>query len=472
MMRSLRNRLIFSYLLVLVAMAGLFFLATNRIIEDQFYDMAYRGGQAFAKRLAADLADFHTFSGGWEGVEDFFDRSFLRPDHDEMQKPGEDLMDKREGRGPWFSTDEQRFIVLDVNGETVYDSNPQGEPIKDMDRAMEEGIPIMVDEKQVGTVLVAATLGKLSALQDMFIKQVNLVMLLAAVGCVVAVLIYGTLQARKIVAPVRALSEASRKVAEGDYSQQIPVTSRDELGEMAAAFNTMASDLERQRELRYRATADMAHELRTPLSVLQVELESLEDGINEPTAEVIGNLKQEVFYLTRLVENLRMLAAADAGELMMDLQPLEIKGLVDVVVNRLREAAREKGIALLTNPDGEDLLVAGDDQRLAQVLLNLLSNALHFTPSGGEVSISVEQVENRVHVSVSDNGIGIAAEDLPHVFERLYRSDRARQRENGSSGLGLAIARSLVEAHGGHIWVESKEGEGSMFTFSLPLVEK
>ena len=472
MMRSLRNRLIFSYLLVLVAMAGLFFLATNRIIEDQFYDMAYRGGQAFAKRLAADLADFHTFSGGWEGVEDFFDRSFLRPDHDEMQKPGEDLMDKREGRGPWFSTDEQRFIVLDVNGETVYDSNPQGEPIKDMDRAMEEGIPIMVDEKQVGTVLVAATLGKLSALQDMFIKQVNLVMLLAAVGCVVAVLIYGTLQARKIVAPVRALSEASRKVAEGDYSQQIPVTSRDELGEMAAAFNTMASDLERQRELRYRATADMAHELRTPLSVLQVELESLEDGINEPTAEVIGNLKQEVFHLTRLVENLRMLAAADAGELMMDLQPLEIKGLVEVVVNRLREAAREKGIALLINPDGEDLLVAGDDQRLAQVLLNLLSNALHFTPSGGEVSISVEQVENRVHVSVSDNGIGIAAEDLPHVFERLYRSDRARQRENGSSGLGLAIARSLVEAHGGHIWVESKEGEGSMFTFSLPLVEK
>jgi signal transduction histidine kinase len=216
--------------------------------------------------------------------------------------------------------------------------------------------------------------------------------------------------------------------------------------------------------------ADIAHELRTPLSVLQIDLESIEDGLTEPTPEVVARLQEEVALLNRLVEDLRMLSLAEAGELHLEVQPVEAGNLVQSVVERVRGAAQEKGVRLASEIGEGVPPVAGDAQRLSQVLFNLLSNAVRHTPEGGQITVSAQQVESSlVRIAVQDNGEGIPADELAHVFERFYRTENALSRDTGGSGLGLAIAHSLVEAHGGRIWAESVEGEGSTFAFVLPI---
>jgi len=208
--------------------------------------------------------------------------------------------------------------------------------------------------------------------------------------------------------------------------------------------------------------------LRTPLSVLQVQLESIEDNLTAPTPEVIAGLRGDLAHLSHLVEDLRVLTLADAGELRVEAEPVEMGGLVRDVVGRMQTAARVKEVILDTQLPDADLSVMGDAQRLTQVLLNLLSNALQHTPPGGRVVISARQAEGEIYVTVQDSGEGISPGDLPHVFERFYRADRARSRDTGGSGLGLSIAKSLVEAQGGTITVESQVGQGSIFTVSLP----
>ena len=315
---------------------------------------------------------------------------------------------------------------------------------------------------------MASGLGALTSGQTNFLKQVNILMLAAAAVAGLAVLVVGSFQAKRIVAPLHALGAAARRIAGGDLSQRVSVTSQDELGDVAVAFNTMASELEQQHELRRRAMADIAHELRTPLSVLQIDLESIEDGLTDPTPKVITGLKQEVALLACLVGDLRMLSLAESGELRLDIQPVDVRELVENTIARMRGAAQDKGIVLSTDLPDRQLPVAGDAQRLTQVLLNLLSNALHYTPFEGRITVAARQVAGQVQVSVQDTGEGIPADELSLVFERFYRTDRARSRDTGGSGLGLTIARSLVEAHGGRIWAHSREGAGSTFTFAMP----
>jgi signal transduction histidine kinase len=365
--------------------------------------------------------------------------------------------------------DDERLLVVDANGRLAFDSGGSGETIRLADADLAKGAPILVGDRQVGTLIVASGLGTLTSDQTDFLRQVNVLMLAAALVAGLAVLVVGSFQARRIVAPLHALAAAARRIAGGDLSQRVPVSSKDELGDVAVAFNTMASELEQQHELRRRAMADIAHELRTPLSVLQIDLESIEDGLTEPNPEVVAGLKQEVALLNCLVSDLRTLSLAESGELRLDIQPVDVRELVGNTMPRMYSAAQEKQIVLSTNLPDRPLLVAGDTQRLSQVLLNLLSNALRYTPVGGSVAITAGQVGDKVQVSVRDTGEGIPADELSLVFERFYRTDRARNRDTGGSGLGLTIARSLIEAQGGHIWAQSQEGKGSTFTFSVPV---
>ena len=467
MPRSLRTRLIFSFLVIIIVTTGLFVLLTNLIITQRFNSMVIRDGQRYSMRISPLFAEYYAQTGGWEGIEELVDsfqnqRPMLGPFGHKPHIDGVGM--------EWMAAaTEERLLLLDVDGQLVFDSAPSDSAIQELPEDTEKGIPIVVENEQVGTLIVASTLGILTTVQSDFIHQVNIVMLVAALIAVLAVLVVGTWQARKIIAPVQALAEASRRVADGDLSQKIPVTSQDELGEMAVAFNTMAAELTQQQELRLRAMADIAHELRTPLTVLQIDLESIEDGLTIPNAETITRLKSEVFHLNNLVEDLRILSRVDAGDLTIDFQPLEIVALVRVVINRVRETARENEIDLVAHLPEMELWVIGDDQRLAQVLLNLLSNAFQHTPPNGQVTVTVKREGDEVHLSVQDTGEGIPAGDIPHIFKRLYRADLARSRDKGNSGLGLSIARSLVEAHSGRIWVDSIEGEGSIFTISLPL---
>ena len=464
MKHSLRTRLVLSFLAIIAATAGLVVLLANRITASRFTYLVSHVGQMQAHRLAPLFADHYAQTQGWDGVETLLQIGFGPRG---MRGP----MGGQGTRHMMMSTIEpgdERLLVIDADGRLVFDSGGSSDAIQLSASDLDKGAPILVGDRQVGTLVVASGLGTLTSGQAGFLKQVNLLMLAAAIAAGLAVLVVGSFQAKRIVAPLHALAAAARRIAGGDLSQRVSITSKDELGDVAMAFNTMASGLEQQHELRRRAMTDIAHELRTPLSVLQIDLESIEDGLTDPTPEVIAGLKQEVALLNSLVGDLRTLSLAESGELRLDIQPVEVRELVENAVARMRSAAQEKKIVLSTDLPDRHLLVAGDTQRLTQVLLNLLSNALRHTPFEGRITVTVTQVAGKAQVSVQDDGEGIPADDLSLVFERFYRTDRARGRDTGGSGLGLTIARSLVEAHGGRIWAQSQEGAGSTFTFSVP----
>jgi len=271
--------------------------------------------------------------------------------------------------------------------------------------------------------------------------------------------------ARQLAAPLRTLTEAARRLTPADMPQ-VEVRGQDEIGELGQAFDQMAQSLAQQETLRRNLMADIAHELRTPLSVIRADLEALLDGVFQPTPEALASLQEETLLLTRLVEDLRDLAQANAGQLRLARQPTDLADLLRGVIVSFQPLAESRGQTLTLDlpPDLPPVLV--DPQRVRQVVANLVSNALrHADTKGARVRVSAVQKIGDVQVSVADNGTGIALEDLPHVFDRFWQGGGERAE---GSGLGLTIARELVRAHGGRIWVESQLGDGTVFHFTLP----
>jgi two-component system sensor histidine kinase BaeS len=273
----------------------------------------------------------------------------------------------------------------------------------------------------------------------------------------------------RIGRPVTDLTRAARTIASGRPAPPVPVRGNDEIAELGRAFNVMAAQLAEDEAQRRRLFAAIAHELRTPLSVVQGTLEGMLDRVIEPTPERIAAVHSQILLLRRLITDLRDLSLAQAGQLQLHIQPVDVAALVRETAEALHPLFEERGIVLRV--DGPDHLppVEADPDRLRQVVQNLLENAIHYTPAGGRVGVALRQEGGDVRMEVGDTGIGISAEDLPHVFEHFYRADRSRARSSGGMGLGLAIVKSLVEAHRGRIAVESTPGAGSRFTVRLPV---
>lgn len=289
-----------------------------------------------------------------------------------------------------------------------------------------------------------------------------------ALGSVLVLVLILTL-GRAVLRPVRALTAAARRMARGDLSARVAVTAGDEIGELAGSFNAMADALERQEALRRGMVSDVAHELRTPLTNLRCQIEALEDGLARPDAATIRSLHDETLLLARLVDDLQQLSLAEAGALRLVPEPTAPADLVESALAALRPAAAGAGVGLDSTLPVPLPEVLADRERVAQVLRNLLTNALQHTPAGGRVTVVARAVDGAVEFAVRDTGHGIPAEHLPLVFERFHRVDPSRARATGGAGLGLAIVRRLVESHGGTVRVESAEGKGSTFVFTLPL---
>ncbi len=275
--------------------------------------------------------------------------------------------------------------------------------------------------------------------------------------------------ARTLTRPLREITAATKQVAIGDLDQQVPVRSKDELGELASSFNQMSADLSQARNLRRQMTADIAHELRTPLTVILGHTEALSEGELPPDPETFEILHDETKRLGRLVEDLRTLSLSDAGELHLNRSDIYAGELLERAAAARKPEVKAKKIKLQIELDDDLPAVYVDADRMIQVLVNLLDNALRYTPSDGWINLSAHRVEDGVEISVQDSGPGIPAEDLDHLFERFYRGDKSRQREEGGTGLGLAIAKSLVESQGGAIRVESPPGDGAKFVIEIPI---
>ncbi len=295
-------------------------------------------------------------------------------------------------------------------------------------------------------------------------------LLVSASAAILAAVAVSLFVSTRIITPLQRLLAASRRIAAGHYAERVPTGAADELGALATQFNTMAAELESAERRRVALIGDVAHELRTPLATIEGYTEGLLDGVVEPGAETWALLHDEVGRLRRLVQDLQELSRAEARQLPLDLRPCDPSELVGQALARIAPQFAEKDITLRNAVPSGLPAVQADADRIIQVLINVLGNALRYTPSDGNVRVSAGQQDSAVVFHVADTGIGIAPEHLPHVFERFYRVDKARSRALGGSGIGLTIARAVIAAHDGRIWVISPgPNQGTTCSFTLPI---
>lgn len=304
----------------------------------------------------------------------------------------------------------------------------------------------------------------------------NEVLLAATLAAVFAAGVASFLVARRVVAPVQAITLASQRIAEGKFEERVPITAQpgqeDELGTLALSFNRMASQLEQTEAMRRQLIGNVSHELRTPLTIIKGSMEGLMDGVLPADETTFQQVHREADRLQRLVNDLQELSRVEAQAYELHLRPVKLDDFIERLVARLKTEFDEKGVFLKAEYPPNLPMISADEDRLTQVMTNLLGNALQYTSSGGRVEIVVKQKENEIQMAVRDTGTGISAEHLPHLFDRFYRVDKSRSRAGGGSGIGLTIAKHLIEAHGGRIWAESEGvGKGSQFSFTLPLMD-
>ena len=360
------------------------------------------------------------------------------------------------------------FALADRDGIVVLPAGPYRVGDRVPADELARGAGIEVEGQVVGTALATGHIPALAPMEERYLARTNRASLYATLAAILIALVLGVFLARTLTRPLRELTAAARAMARGELKQQVPVRSRDELGDLAAAFNQMSADLVHANHLRLQMTADIAHDLRTPLTVIAGYLEALRDGVLSPSPDRFETMYQESQHLKRLVEDLRTLSLADAGELTLNAEPVPPGIILEQAAAAYRHLAEQKGITLHLELGPQLPTIRVDPDRMAQVLGNLISNALRYTPAGGQVTLAAQRQADHVALTVQDTGVGVAPEELPHIFDRFYRADESRQAAEEESGLGLAIAKSLTEACGGAISVESMPGEGTKFTIVCP----
>ena len=313
--------------------------------------------------------------------------------------------------------------------------------------------------------------GMMQGFYNEFRNGVNEALAVASVAAVIVAVGVSLALSRRVVAPLQEMTSASRRIAEGKYDERVAVKSVDELGQLGESFNQMATELEQVESMRRQLIGDVSHELRTPLTAIKGSMEGLVDGLLPANAETYQQIHAEADRLSRLVDDLQELSRVEAHAYPLDLREADVAALVETTIKRLTPNARAKRVVLTSSLPRELPHLIADEDRLGQVLLNLTANSIQYTNEGGAVTISAERKNGEIQIAVTDTGMGIPPEHLAHIFTRFYRVDKSRSRASGGgSGIGLTIARHLVEAHGGRIWAESEgEGKGSRFVFTLPL---
>lgn len=444
MWTSLRFRLAVTLVLIVIAVVGSIALISIRVTNQAFMGYVAKDMEQRRRPFEEALVDYYVQNAGWEGVQDQLEQ---------MQ-----------------SLTGGRVILTDPLGQVVAGSS--GELLGGMIREEQHGpaVPLLHEGVVVG-VLYIEFLGRgAPPRHDVFLGPANRALLWIALGAGVVAIVLVLGMSGRILSPVEKLTAAVRRMESGDLSQRVEIRSRDEIGELAHAFNAMADGLARLERVRRNMVTDVAHELRTPLTNIRGYLEALQDGLVEFDRAMVDSLYEEAVLLSRLVDDLQELSLAEAGRLHLERQPVAPGDLVVRAAEAVRPRVEAQGITLNVEAPEDLPLVEVDSRRIGQVLRNLLENGLTHTPAGGQIAVSACCRQDVVEFSVQDDGEGIAAGDLPHIFERFYRADPSRSRATGGAGLGLAIAKHLVQLHGGEIGVESSPGEGARFYFTLPVV--
>jgi two-component system sensor histidine kinase BaeS len=344
-----------------------------------------------------------------------------------------------------------------------------------MDELFQEYLVVQrMEMSQMGHAVSPSTMTiVMGPMEHTFLASVHQSLIWVGLGILVAGLAASYALARSITVPLRNLSRATEQIAQGNFGQTVPIETQDEVGHLAAIFNRMSETLATSTKLRQQLLANIAHELRTPLAVIQGHLEGMIDGVIEPSKEQLNSLFDEAVRLNRLIKDLRDLSLAEVRQLALEKRPADVNQLLTRAVIMLKPLADDKEIQVNCALKENLPEVVVDSDRMSQVFYNILVNAIRYSPRQGRIQVTtfLKEMENRqwLHVAIADTGLGIAAEDVPYIFDHFYRSEKSRDRKSGGSGLGLAIVKQLVEIHGGQVTVISELGKGSVFQVMLPV---
>lgn len=444
--RSLLFRLIAAFSIVIVVALLAVFIFMTRSTAAEFDRFKSRLDTQRAADLRVALTGYYASAGNWTGVQPYV-------------KHIGNLWDWR-----IIVTDSAAMVVADSEDTllgTPFSASPDANTI----------VCSMGDGESFGTLYVEPETppGAERALLSLALNRIGLFLLFGLLVAFAASVALAGFLSRRILAPVESLRMAVQKLGAGDLTQRVETVERGELGELASAFNAMADALQHANHVQRQMIADIAHELRTPLSNIRGYIEAVRDRVVEPDEETVATLDGEALLLSRLVDDLQELSIVEAGQMTMELQPEDLNELVVHTTDAMATSAAARNVRIEKRLPGDLPLVSIDYHRIGQVLRNLLDNALAHTGPGGCITVEVKPMGEQVLVSIADTGEGIEPEDLPFVFDRFYRADRSRTRATGGSGLGLTISKGLVEAHGGQLKVESKRGVGSRFFFTVPV---
>jgi two-component system OmpR family sensor kinase len=446
--------------MIVVVSVGLMAFLTNLSTTREFQQYVSQGNMMYTQSLADSLGDLYTNESGWDTLQDKLESLSISTS--------------------W------RIVVADSSGTIVGDTDGEWLDQKASGIGLGDGTAIIASGRTVGELYLLTsggmgmgrghmggptpqTMPVTATAEDDFLHQVNDSLWKVGLIAAAVALIIGLVLTRQITRPLRALTSGARHLAKGELSHRVDVKSHDEIGELAESFNTMAASLEKGEQSRRQLTADIAHELRTPLTVIEGTVDGIIDGVFQPDTEHLNSIKDQTSILTRLISDLRDISLAESGQLKLNLVPTDMVALVRRSVLNNEVKAREKGVGIELEEAVHAPEITVDSNRMEQVISNLLTNAIRHTPYGGNIYVAVKSDDGKLVISVADTGEGITPEDLPHVFERFYRSGSSRSRKEGGTGLGLAIVQQMVLAHGGEIWASSEIGKGSTFYVALPL---
>lgn len=452
--KSLLLKLILAFWLVSILGIAIVALLGGRVSSIEFNRVV---NEARYQGLVDKLGDYYTLHGSLSGA-----RYLLEED--------------RAVQG----NQNREYLVLNAQGEilvSLAQHIPPGLPSPDFVRF---GFPISANGQVAAYLIPLRPPRSLGEPIDQNIRRLNISLILGALVATLIALLFGWLMARNMIRPLRDLDAATRSIAQGDLEKKVSITTRDEIGALATSFNQMTESLRHSRDLRRQMTADIAHELRNPLSIILGNAEAISDGVLPATPESLEIIYDEARHLSRLVDDLRTLSLSESGELLLQRRAASPREIIERCVSANALRAADMGVTIAAHASQDLPPVNVDVERILQVLANLVDNSLKHTQTGGSILLSaafVAEVSNGaapavspgwVQISVTDSGVGIQPADLPYVFDRFYRGKQNSERLQDGSGLGLAISKALVELHGGRIYVESQPGKGTSISFKLP----
>jgi len=459
----MRLRLFLAFVLIILITVITVTLIIRQNTEEEVRTFMFRGGVIGLNDLVTDLEDCYQENQSWVGCSDLL----------QMAGGAQGYMSRGMGEGRMGNhspgnRERQHIQLLDKEGVVVADTQ-DSIPSQPKDISSLQGLIPLHDQGEVVGYLLPENQFPFTQNQEAYlISRLNKAAITSAAIAGIVALLLASYLSYPLLQPVRKLTAAAERVKQGDLEQRVVIKGDTELTTLGRVFNQMVSSLESTAERRKALTADIAHELRTPLSVQQAHLEALQDGIYDLNLENLRPIEEQNQTLIRLVDDLRTLSMADAGELTLERTKTDLNQLVAIVVSRFGPQVQKKDLQIDVNFPPVSPLVTIDPQRIEQILINLLSNAVRHSPEGQLIQIEIKMLNEYVNLTVHDQGEGIPEEEIPFIFERFYKSSSSRKRDDGGTGLGLSISKKLAQAHGGNLEVQNHPEGGAVFSLTIP----